>query len=405
MISPKSDDMPITPSLPAIDTSVSLKQISKIAGQLTTMMSDLREQMLAPQPRKKAPVFGSAHVATFCGIDRNKVNYLATKEDSTLPPGELQGNGRSRLFTLAEAQQWIREVAPITARPPKALSRVLITANFKGGSTKTTTTMSLAQGLTLRGRKVLAIDLDPQASLTELCGMYVEAEIDETDTVMPLIYRDQTDLRYAIKPTYWSGIDIIPAAPALFSAEFMIPSYVTRDRTFRFWEILSDGLEPLKHDYDYIIIDTAPSLSYLTINALMAANAMVMPLVPESLDFISSTQFWKLFSDLAENFAGLDSDKKFDFISVLLSKVDYGTSSAAPVVRSWAQRAYGDWLLPIEIPASSVVGSEALEFSTAYDISAWEGSKRTLARIRDPFDAFVKLVDDRCVAKWQGDVA
>jgi chromosome partitioning protein len=396
--------MPITPSLPTIDTSVSLKQISKIAGQLNTMMGELREQMLAPQPRKKAPVFGSAQVAAFCGIDRSKVNYLATKDDSTLPPGELQGNGRTRLFSLAEAQQWVREVSNIAPRPHGASARVLITANFKGGSCKTTTTMSIAQGLSLRGRKVLVIDLDPQASLTELCGMYVESEIDEVDTVMPLIYRDEPDLRYAIKPTYWSGIDIVPAAPALFSAEFMIPSYVTRDKTFRFWEILSNGIEPLKQEYDYIVIDTAPSLSYLTINALMAANAMVMPLVPESLDFISSTQFWKLFSDLADNFAGLDPNKRFDFISVLLSKVDYGSSSAAPVVRSWAQRAYGDWLLPIEIPASSVVGSEALEFSTPYDISAWEGSKKTLSRIRDPFDALVKLIDDRCVAKWQGEL-
>lgn len=392
--------MAATASLPEIDRSVTVEQISDISNRLTTMMNELREQMLAPRPRKKAPVFGSSQVAALCGIDRAKLNYLATREDSTLPAGELHGNGRSRSFTLEEAMAWIREASGITPRPTGAPGQVLITANFKGGSTKTTTAMSLAQGLTLRGRKVLVVDLDPQASLSELCGLYAERDVEEGDTVMPLIYRDEQDMRYAVKPTYWSGLDMIAASPALFSAEFAIPSYVVRDPKFRFWEMIGNGLEPLKAEYDFIVIDTAPSLSYLTINALMASDAMVMPLVPESLDFISSVQFWKLFSDLATNFMRLDPGKKFDFISVLLSKVDYGTSSSSPVVRAWAQRAYGDWLLPVEIPASSVVGSEALEFATVYDIDAWEGSKKTLSRIRDPFDAFVKIIDDRAVQKW-----
>lgn len=392
--------MPAIISLPDVDRSVSIEQISEISDRLTTMMSELREQMLAPRPRKKSPVFGSGQVAALCGIDRGRLNYLAGKEDSTLPPGELHGNGRSRIFTLEETQTWIRNLSGIPTRPVGVDGQIVITANFKGGSTKTTTTMSLSQGLTLRGRKVLVVDLDPQASLTELCGLYAERDVEEEDTVMPYIYRDQGDLRYAVKPTYWANLDMIPASPSLFSAEFVIPSYIIGDPKLRFWEIIANGLAPLRQEYDYIVIDTAPSLSYLTINALMASNAMIMPLVPESLDFISSVQFWKLFSDLTQTFMKLDPGKRFDFISVLLSKVDYGTTSTSPVVRAWAQRAYGDWLLPVEIPASSVVGSEALEFATVYDIDSWEGSKKTLNRIRDPFDAFVKIIDDRSVQKW-----
>ncbi|NVO05895.1 MAG: AAA family ATPase [Rhodoferax sp.] len=392
--------MTVTAALPAIDKSVTMKQIGLVSDQLALMMKELREQMLAPRPRKNAPKFSSGQVAALCGIDRSRLNYLATRDGGQLPPGELHGNGRSRIFTLEEARQWIKQEAGIIARPEDRQGEIVIVANFKGGSTKTTTAMSLGQGLTLRGRKVLVIDLDPQASLTELCGLYAESDVVEDDTVMPLVYGDQSDLRYAVKPTYWDGLDMIPAAPALFSAEFMIPSYVTKDPDFRFWDIIGKGLQPLRQEYDYILIDTAPSLSYLTINALMAANAMIMPLVPESLDFISSVQFWNLFSDLARSFTNMDPDKKFDFISVLLSKVDYGASSSAPVVRAWAQRAYGDWMIPVEIPASSVVGSEALEFATVYDIDKWEGSAKTLSRIRDPFDVFCKLIDDQFVSKW-----
>ena len=127
---------------------------------------------------------------------------------------------------------------------------------------------------------------------------------------------------------------------------------------------------------------------------------MIMPLVPESLDFVSSVQFWNLFSELALNFSGLDPSKRFDFINVLLSKVDNSASSSAPVVRSWIERAYGEWVLPVEIPSSSAVGSEALEFSTIYDVGKWSGNNRTLTRIRDPFDRLCKLIDDKFVAKW-----
>ena len=98
-----------------------------------------------------------------------------------------------------------------------------------------------------------------------------------------------------------------------------------------------------------------------------------MPLVPESLDFVSSVQFWNLFSELALNFTGIDPTKRFDFINVLLSKVDSSSSSSTPVVRSWIERAYGERVLPVEFPISSAVGSEALEFSTIYDVNKWTG--------------------------------
>lgn len=392
------------PTLPFADLSISLQEIGNFSSRLTVIMDELREQMLAPRPRKAAPEFTSAQLGALCGIDRAKVNYLLQKKPA-LPQGVAQGGGRTRTFSLADVQGWIRSESGIGQRSVGTPGEIIICCNFKGGSTKTTCSASLAQGLTLRGRKVLLLDLDPQASLTELCGMYVEEDVSEVDTVMPFIYGDEVSLDYAIKPTYWASLDLIPAATALFAAEFIIPSTVTQNPKFQFWDILNKGLQPLRQRYDYIIIDTAPSLSYMTINALMSANAMIMPLVPESLDFVSSVQFWNLFSELALNFSGLDPSKRYDFISVLLSKVDNSASSSAPVVRSWIDRAYGNWVLPVEIPSSSAVSSEALEFSTIYDVGKWAGNNRTLSRIRDPFDLFCKLIDDKCVNKWNGSIS
>ncbi|HKR41259.1 MULTISPECIES: AAA family ATPase [Paraburkholderia] len=396
-----------TIELPSIDRRVDLSAITEFAEEAGRLSEELREMMLAPRPRKMAPTFTSAQVAEMCGIDRIKLNnLLATREG--LPQGVAQGSGRSRVFTLPEARTWVQQVSDIYQTPlhtgvRDADGKVILVANFKGGSTKTTTTMCLAQGLTLRGRKVLLIDLDPQASLTELCGLYAEKEVTEDSTVLPFIYDPHMEggLLNFVQETYWDGLDVIPAHPTLFSAEFHIPGTVIKNPGFKFWDLLRQGVEVLRKQYDYIILDTAPSLSYLTINALMAADAMVMPLVPESLDFISSVSFWSLFSDLAHTIMERGDEKTYDFVSVLLSKVDYGKTSSAPVVRSWVQRTYKDWVNALEVPASSAMSNGALAMATVFDISKGDLADKTVARVRQPLTDYVQWIDDLYVEQWR----
>lgn len=378
---------------------VKLSQIQEYSELLNQLTDRLRTQITSPFSRKTPPEYTSTQVASMCGIDRQRLNYLISK--GVLPEGKSQGAGRSRLFSLQETRQWVKAESGIMQRPEGALGKVLLCANFKGGSAKTTTSMCLAQGLNLRGKKVLLIDLDPQASLTELCGLYADKEISEDDTVLPFIYAPESNtLASRIQNTYWDEIDVIASHPSLFSAEFIIPSMLSKDPHLKFWGLLADGIDELRSEYDYIIIDSAPSLSYLTINALMAADAITMPLVPESLDFISSVSFWNLFSDLTGSFEDLTEDKEYDFISVLLSKVDNSPSSSSAVVRSWAKQAYGDWLETIEIPLSSVMSNGALAISTVFDVGSWDGDKRTLMRIREPLEAYCKWIDEYYALIW-----
>lgn len=392
--------------LPEIDRAVTINRMRETSAQLKVLLSELRETTLAPEPRKNPPVFTSTQVAEMCGIDRARLNYLATKEGTTLPSGELQGTGRSRRFTLAEARQWVQQISPIVKSPlltsGAAIGKVLASSNFKGGSCKTTTSMCLAQALSLRGRKVLLVDLDPQASLTELCGLFAEMELKVNDTVLPFIGNPETSkLEDVIRGTYWDGIDLIPAHPGLFDAEFILPTRTMAETDFQFWVLLRDGLESLRNKYDYIILDSAPSLSYLTINGLMAADAMVMPLVPESLDFMSLATFWNLYSDMAESFQAQGENKAYDFVSILLSKVDNGQSSAAPIVRSWVQRAYGDWKSEIEIPASSGVTTSATALATVFDRNSDDSSYKSLLRVRRPYEQYSEWVDDFYVNKLE----
>jgi chromosome partitioning protein len=390
------------------ERKVTLREVAEFADSLTPFADNLREQILAPRPRKVAPIYTISELAEMCSLTRQQIQYLATKADSGLPSGTLNGSGRSRTFTLAEARIWIKLASDIyqTRLEEDGHSfqgKVLTTAQLKGGSAKTTTTVCLAQALTLFGRKVLLIDLDPQASASELCGLYAEKEITGEDTVLPYIYDQEVEggLGARVQSTYWDGLDIIPGHTFLYGAEFLLPARQKTMQGYRFWSVLREGLMPLRSKYDYILIDTSPSLSYMNLNALMAADALVMPMIPENLDFISSLAFWRLFSDVAEDFLPYEEDKAYDFISVLLSRVDYGKTSSAPVVRQWAQSAYGRWLDPFEIPASSVMSGGALSFSTALDIVSTHSSAKSLQRVKQPMMQYAKWLDDMFVKNWK----
>ena len=387
---------PLTGSRPTID----MAKIAALATRAGSMVEQIRGMLLAPEARKLSPNFSTAHLAALCGVDKAHVAYRITKDD--LPSGQLTPSGGKRTFTLEELRRWTRTYRADKMRPAGRKAITIAVGNFKGGVAKTTTAMVLAQGLSLRGHRVLAIDTDPQGSLTTLHGLLPEAEVTEDMTIGPLCDGSETDIRYAIRSTYWNGLDLVAAAPFLFSAEFALPARQMQEPGVKFWDVLNEGLESVRDLYDVIIIDTPPSLSYVTINALWAANGIVVPVPPSGLDFASSAQFWSLLADLGSNLDGQRKDrdgKAFDFLHVLLSRVD-AADPAMPVVRQWIQATYGEYTLPVEIPKTSVTSNKGAEFSTVYDVQKYEGAAKTYKRAMDAYDAFVELVEQSVVGAW-----
>lgn len=386
------------PVIPAAAEPISIDELIAQAQRASQIVAQIRSRMLPPHATKTAPTFSSEKVQSLCGLTRDQMKYRIAKGD--LPAGTVRTAGSRREFTLAEARVWAQKLRVAPQRPPDAHACTIAVGNFKGGVGKTTTAMTLAQGLSLRGHRVLAVDLDPQGSLTTFFGFLPDAEIEDQHTVAPLCHGDAEDVAYAIRPTYWDGVDLIPASPTLFSAEFALPARQSRDHRFAFWDVLNQGLQAVRGDYDVIIVDTAPALSYLTINAFFAAEGMIVPMPPNALDFASSAQFWNLFSDLAGSIArSRKVDKSFDFIHVLLSRVDMA-DVAASVVRDWIGTAYGAKVLPVEIPKTTVASASAAEFGTVYDVQKYEGSHKTYARAREAYDRLVEMVDQSVAHSW-----
>jgi chromosome partitioning protein len=384
----------------------SLEALLELAQVASHSLDTVRSDMLEPHPRKTPPTFTGAQVARLAGVEPKQMTYLAKRGD--LPAGSHEANGARRMFTLAEARQYVTRLSKIPKRPDGAPGATIAIVNFKGGSTKTTTAFNLAQGLTLRGRRVLICDLDPQASSTTLTGLLPAAEVLEDQTAAPLfippLSEAPQDLRYAVQPTYWDGLDIIPAAPALFGAEIFLPIH-SRDPDIAWWDMLNRAITPLREEYDVIIFDTAPALSYLAVNAVIASDGLIMPVPPETLDFASSVAFWNLLSEtLGALASGRRYHKDFAFMRVLLSKVD--SKLASSLVRDWIIKTYGPYMLPVEIPKSPAGSLSAIKFGTIYDLGKYSGgvSADTYGRIRDAFDKFVEMIDQSVQALvWKVD--
>ncbi|MEZ2354164.1 ParA family protein [Caballeronia sp. RCC_10] len=387
-----------------VDLSMSIADIRDgLAVRALDMLDQVRATMLEPYPRKHPPTFTAANIATLCGFDKQRMKYLTTKLG--LPAGTQVGPGRAKTFTLEETLTWIDAAGLRAKRPQGARGRVVAFANFKGGVAKTSTSVSVAQKLTLLGRKVLLIDADPQGSATQLCGYAPDAEIAETDTLLPLIYGDETSLHYAVKETYWKNLDLIAACNTLQDAEYAIPSHILQDTRFEFWNIVRNGLQPLLEDYDVVIIDTPPALSYLTTNVLMAADAIIMPLPPEALDFASSTQFWQMFSEIAGRLPNAEG-KRYDFVNIFMTKVR--PFDASKGVQGWIRKAYGDHVFPLHVPDSKVQAAALGALSTIYDgkrldVDA-DGETRMTGeqyeRLKAPLDALAEFIDDQFQEIW-----
>lgn len=382
-----------------------MARIGALAERAGNMVEQIRAKLLAPEVRKIAPHYSTLQLAALCGEDKAHINYRVGKGD--LPSGKLSPNGGKREFSLGDARQWTRTYRKAKMRPAGQKAVTVTVGNFKGGVSKTTSAMILAQGLSLRGHRVLAIDTDPQGSLTTLHGILPETEVDTDMTIGPLCEGSESDVRYAIRSTYWEGIDLIAAAPFLFSAEFALPARQMRDAKAKFWDVLSLGLESVRDLYDVIVIDTPPSLSYVTINALWASDGLIVPVPPSGLDFASSAQFWSLLSDLGTNLdqqEGPGNGKTFDFLHVLLSRVDQ-SDAAAPAVRQWIAATYGEYMLPVEIPKTTVTSNKAAEFATVYDVQKYDGAAKTYKRAADAYDRFVELVEESIVETWRSRAA
>ncbi len=203
-----------------------------------------------------------------------------------------------------QLHQTINQKNIITAMPTIALTIQ------KGGSGKTTTAINLAAALQILGKKVLLVDMDPQANLTHSLGI--------TDEPEPSIYHmlkdegdgGEADLKSIISAP--SGIPIVPASIELAGAELELVRIYGREH------LLKRMLEPLTKDYDFILIDCPPSIGMLTVNALVASDYVLLPMQAEFLHYKGLKSFMHHFKKLRKSLK-----PELEILGIVITKYDH----------------------------------------------------------------------------------
>lgn len=322
----------LKPATPRFEDETTSERITRQASALSDRLRAVGELAFPPTAMKSLRSFTSGEVAQIVGVSDGYLRQLSL--DGLGPAPEL-GTGGRRSYTLRQINELRSYLAE--ARPKEAVKfwprrrgddklQIVTVANFKGGSAKTTTSLYLAQGLALQGYRVLAIDLDPQASLSAMFGYQPEFDIAPNATLYGAIRYDdeRVGMRSVIRKTYFAGIDLVPGNLELMEFEHETPRAMSKRSgpESLFFRRVAAAIEDVEADYDVVVIDCPPQLGFLTMGALNAATGMLVTIHPQMVDVASMSQFLLMTADLMAVIEEAGARLDYDFLKFVVTRHD-----------------------------------------------------------------------------------
>lgn len=392
----------------AVPAAVSpAEMIGEHAAILRERLQAISSGLFPPSADKTLRRFGSAEVARMVGVTASRIQQLAAEGNG--PPPQVSATGR-RSYSLADVhglRAFLDQNARISRRylPQRSGDehvQIIAVANFKGGSGKTTTSAHAAQGLVLKGYRVLALDLDPQASLSALLGIQPELEVGENQTLYGAIrYDTPRPLRDIIRPTYFTGLDLVPANLELMEFEHETPRALSHRRSGDplFFDRVLQAIETVSDRYDVIIIDCPPQLGYLTLSALCAATALLITVHPQMLDIASMSQFLAMTEDLLSVVSDHGGRLQYDWLRYLVTRYEPQDGPQTRIV-GMLRTLFEDAVLTAPMLKSSAISDAGLSKQTLYEIGRESVTRSTYDRALESLEAVNTEIEALIRTAW-----
>ena len=382
--------------------AVSIHDLDDLVQRSDRLIEHLKKHIFSPDGHKRFDkIYKIGEASTLIG--RHPTTIRDAENNGTIT-AERAGGSSARGFTLTEinkARRFYNTMPHISADESPA---ILAVQNFKGGVGKTSIAVHLAQWMAIRGFRTLLIDLDSQASATTLFGYTPDMDIDGDDTLTPFIMGDQRTMHYAIRDTLIENLSLIPANLQLYGAEYFIAANSQKKEIYSY---LPEGIESIKKDFDVIILDPPPALGMLSINALVAATSLLIPMPPRMLDFTSSLQFFNMLHETLEAITethGLDFN--YDFVKIVASKKKQRTSDekyarAEDDVLGLARDIFGSrYMLDGIIYESTAIDNAASEFKTLFEVQGQQTSYKSHRSAMAAIEGVCEEVMQQMLEDW-----
>lgn len=361
--------------------------IQRHSAALSSQLQAHHISTFPPHAEKGIRNFSPAETAKLIGITEGYLRQVASER----PELSTVSTGGRRTYSV-EAVHEIRKSLDSGTRgsrrylPWRSDSeqlQVITVMNFKGGSGKTTTTAHLAQYLALRGYRVLAIDLDPQASLSALFGHQPELDVGPNETLYGAIRYDneRRPIAEIVRATYIPDLHLVPGNLELMEFEHDTPKALLTRETgdTLFFARIGQALSQVQKMYDVVVIDCPPQLGFLTMSALTAATSVLITIHPQMLDVMSMSQFLAMTGDLLEEISRAGASSQYLWMKYLVTRFEPSDSPQNQMV-AFLRSIFGEHVLNHPMLKSTAISDAGLTNHTIFEVDRSQFTRSTYDR-------------------------
>jgi chromosome partitioning protein len=394
---------------PALEGLTALME--RHADALSSQLQAHHLKVFAPTAEKGIRTFGPTEAAKLLGVGESYLRQTVT-EMPDLNVGMTPG-GR-RILSIEDIHAIRKHMDNVGRgknrrylphRRDGEQLQVISVMNFKGGSGKTTTAAHLAQYLAMRGYRVLAIDLDPQASLSALFGSQPETDVGPNETLYGAIRYDdeQIPIEQVVRGTYIPDLHLIPGNLELMEFEHDTPRALMKRKEgdTLFYGRISQVIEDIADNYDVVVIDCPPQLGYLTLSALTAATSILVTVHPQMLDVMSMNQFLTMTSNLLREIENAGAKFKFNWMRYLITRFEPSDGPQNQMV-GYLRSIFGENVLNFPMLKTTAVSDAGLTNQTLFEVernqftrSTYDRALEAMNAVNDEIETLIKRAWDR----------